>query len=48
MTEQTVEEITGYRNTIEVDNKIITIETASPLNLNDRIEINRQITYSLR
>jgi uncharacterized protein YcfJ len=48
MTEQTVEEITGYRNRIEVDGRIVTIETARPFNRNDRVEITRQITYSLR
>ena len=48
MTEQTVQEITGYRNTIEIDNKIIMLESARPLAPNERIEINRQVTYSLR
>ncbi len=48
MTEQTIEEITGYRNTIEIDNKIIMLESAGPLVPNARIEITRQVTYSLR
>lgn len=48
MTEQTVEEITGYRNTIEIDNKIIMLESARPLAPNERVEIMRQITYTLR
>ena len=48
MTEQTVEKITGYRNTIEIDNKIIMLESARPLAPNERVEIVRQITYSLR
>lgn len=48
MTEQTVEEITGYRNTIEIDNKIIMLESERPLAPNERVEIMRQITYSLR
>lgn len=48
MTEQTIEEITGYRNTIEIDNKIITLESISPFLPDERIEIIRQITYSLR
>ncbi len=48
MTEQTVEEITGYRNTIEIDNKIIMLESARPLAPNERVEITRQTTYSLR
>jgi uncharacterized protein YcfJ len=48
MTEQTVEEITGYRNTIEIDNKIIVLESERPLAPNERVEIMRQITYTLR
>ena len=48
MTEKTVEEITGYRNTIEIDNKIIMLESEHPLAPNERVEIMRHITYSLR
>jgi uncharacterized protein YcfJ len=48
MTEQTVEEVVGYRNMIEVDNKIVSLESAAPLSPNQRVEITRQITYSLR
>jgi uncharacterized protein YcfJ len=48
MTEQTVEEITGYRVRIEVDGKIISLETKRPRNLGERVEINRKTTYSLR
>ena len=48
MTEQTVEEITGYRVRIEVDGKIISLESQRPRNLGARVEINRKTTYSLR
>lgn len=48
MTEQTVEEITGYRVRIEVDGKIISLESKRPRNLGERVEINRKTTYSLR
>ena len=48
MTEQTVEEITGYRVRIEVDGKIISLESQRPHNLGERVEINRKTTYSLR
>ena len=48
MTEQTVEEITGYRVRIEVDGKIISLESQRPRNLGERVEINRKTTYSLR
>lgn len=48
MLEETVEEITGYRNRIEIDGKIITLESATPFASNERVEINRRTTYSLR
>lgn len=48
MIEETIQEITGYRHRIEVDNKIITIETSTPLGANERVEISRTTTYSLR
>ena len=48
MLEETVEEITGYRHRIEVDNRIITIETNTPLADGERVEITRRTTYSLR
>ncbi len=46
--EENIEKVTGYRNRIEVDNKIITIETSRPLVVDERIEIERQVTYKLR
>ena len=48
MTEETIEEVTGYRTRIEVDNRIITVETQNPLAANERVEISRKTTYSLR
>ena len=48
MTEQTVQEITGYRVRIEVDGKIISLESKRPRNMGERVEINRKTTYSLR
>ena len=48
MLEETVEEITGYRHRIEVDNRIITFETNTPLASGERVEITRRTTYSLR
>lgn len=46
--EENIEKVTGYRNRIEVDNKIITIETARPLALDERVEIERRVTYNIR
>lgn len=48
MMEQTVEEITGYRLRIEVDGKIISLESQNPRATGERVEINRRTTYSLR
>jgi outer membrane lipoprotein SlyB len=48
MIEETVEEVTGYRHRIEVDNRIITVESNRPLADGERIEITRKTTYSLR
>jgi len=48
MIEETIQEISGYRHRIEVDNKIITIETSAPLGTNERVEISRTTTYALR
>ena len=48
MIEETIQEISGYRTRIEVDNRIITVETSNPLSPNERVELTRQTTYSLR
>ena len=48
MIEETIQEITGYRSRIEVDNRIITIETSNPLSANERVELTRQTSHSLR
>ena len=48
MIEETIEEVTGYRTRIEVDNRIITVETRNPLAVNERVEISRKTTYTLR
>ena len=48
MIEETIEEVTGYRTRIEVDNRIITVETQNPLAVNERVEISRKTTYTLR
>ena len=47
MVEQTIQEITGYRHRIEIDNKIISVESSRPLPANSRIEIVRSTTYSI-
>ena len=48
MLEETVEEITGYRHRIEVDSRIITVKTNTPLVDGERVEITRRTTYTLR
>ena len=48
MMEQQIEEITGYRVRIEVDNKIISLETQENFTVGNRVEITRQTNYRLR
>jgi uncharacterized protein YcfJ len=40
--------ITGYRVQVEADGRILNLETSSPLGLNDRVELRKQVSYSLR
>ena len=48
MLEENVSKITGYRNHIELDGKIIKLESKSPLAVGSRVEVVRRISYSLR
>ena len=48
MIEETVEEISGYRHRIEVDGRIITVETKTPLANRERVELTRKTSYTLR
>jgi uncharacterized protein YcfJ len=48
MLEENVSDITGYRNHIEVDGKIVKLESKSPLTVGSRVEVVRRISYSLR
>ena len=45
---ETVEEISGYRHRIEVDSRIITVETKTPLADGERVELTRRTSYTLR
>ena len=48
MIEENVDEITGYRHRIEVDSRIITVETKTPLADGERVELTRRTSYTLR
>ena len=48
MLEENISEITGYRNHIEVDGKIVKMESKSPLTVGSRVEVVRRVSYSLR
>jgi uncharacterized protein YcfJ len=48
MLEENVSKITGYRNHIELDGKIIKLESNSPLAVGSRVEVVRRTSYSLR
>ena len=46
--EEVRSKITGYRVQIEADGRILNLETSSPLGLNDRVELRKQVSYSMR
>jgi len=48
MLEENISEITGYRNHIQVDGKIVKLESKSPLIVGSRVEVVRRVNYSLR
>ena len=48
MLEENISEITGYRNHIEVDGKIVKLESKSPLTVGSRVEVVRRVSFSLR
>ena len=48
MLEENISEITGYRNHIEVDDKVVKLESKSPLTVGSRVEVVRRMSYSLR
>ena len=45
--EETIERIDGYRLEVEIDNRIVTLETKREYEKGQRVEINKRITYSL-
>ena len=48
MLEENVSEITGYRNHVEIDGKIVKLESKSPRIVGSRVEVVRRTNYSLR
>ena len=48
MLEEDISEVTGYRNHIEVDGKVVKLESKSPLTVGSRVEVVRRVSYSLR
>ena len=48
MLEENISEITGYRNHIQIDDKIIKLDSKSPLIVGSRVEVVRRVSYSLR
>lgn len=45
--EERIEEVTGYRLTINVDGEIVTLKSSSSYDQGDEIKIRRKTTYSL-
>lgn len=46
--EETIERIDGYRLEVEVDNRIITVESDREYEKGQRVEIGKRTTYSLK
>ena len=45
--EETIERIDGYKIEVELDNRIISLRTKRAYEKGQRVEISKQITYSL-
>ena len=48
MLEEEVTKITGYRLQVEADGRILSLEDPNPANVGDRVEIRKQVKYSLK
>ena len=46
--EEEVTKITGYRLQVEADGRILSLEDPNPANVGDRVEIRKQVNYSLK
>ena len=46
--EETIERIDGYRIEVEVDNRIVTLESQKDYENGQRIELSKRTTYSLK
>lgn len=45
---ETVERVTGYRLSIEADGRILQIDSSKNRDVGDRIELRKQVSYSMR
>lgn len=46
--EEEVTKITGYRLQVEADGRILSLDDPNPANIGDRVEIRKQVNYSLK
>lgn len=46
--EEEVTKITGYRLQVEADGRILSLEDPNPASVGDRVEIRKQVNYSLK
>lgn len=46
--EEQVTKITGYRIQIDTDGRLLTLESSTPKSVGDRVEIRKQVNYSIR
>ena len=46
--EEEVTKITGYRLQVEADGRILSLEDTNPASIGDRVEVRKQVSYSLK
>ena len=46
--EEEVTKITGYRLQVEADGRILSLENPNPASIGDRVEVRKQVSYSLK
>jgi len=45
--EEVVEKIVGYRIKVEADGRILSLNSSKPLNVGERVEVNKKVSYAL-
>ena len=45
--EEVVEKIVGYRIKVEADGRILSLNSSKPMNVGERVEVNKKVSYAL-